>query len=254
MANILVVDDSFVMRKKIIETLHRAGHLIIGEAETGTQACRMYFELRPDLVTLDMTMPNMNGIDTVKKIIQSAPDAKIIMVSAVGQKAQVLEAIQSGAKNYIVKPFEDDKFLEIVNRVLRSGPSPKSAPAPAVNRQQDIPPSPRSELPPFTVENKTSFFLVNINGNFDDNSFNFLNTAVQGLLFVKPLKIVFSFGAVESLDRDITGKVFGMLDMIRNSGATLKVVSSNESFLHAVNSLKYQIPVSLCADISKVEI
>ena len=115
---VLVCDDAIFMRTMIADILAAAGYEVIGEAETGTQAVQKYRELKPDLVTMDIVMPDMGGIDAVREICKDDPDAKVLMCSAMGQQALVVEAIQAGAKDFVVKPFQPSRVLEAVQRVL----------------------------------------------------------------------------------------------------------------------------------------
>ena len=115
---VLVCDDAIFMRTMIGDILKQAGYEVVGEAETGVQAVERYRELRPDLVTMDIVMPDMSGIEAVRAICQEDPDAKILMCSAMGQQALVVEAIQAGAKDFIVKPFQPSRVLEAVQRLL----------------------------------------------------------------------------------------------------------------------------------------
>lgn len=115
---ILVVDDAAFMRMMIKNILTKNGYEIVGEAENGQTAIELYKKLKPDLVTMDITMPEMNGIEGVKKIREFDPNANIIMCSAMGQQAMVMEAIQAGAKDFIVKPFQQDRILQAIGRVL----------------------------------------------------------------------------------------------------------------------------------------
>ncbi len=117
---VLVVDDSFYMRTMLKNMLTDAGYNIVGEASDGETAVRMAQETNPDLVTLDLILPDNTGLDVLKGIRKDNPNMKVIIVSAVGQEAIVNEAIQSGARAYIVKPFAEEKVLEIVSSVLNS--------------------------------------------------------------------------------------------------------------------------------------
>lgn len=120
MAKVLVVDDAAFMRMLVKKILIQAGHQIVGEASNGKEAVEKYQQLKPDLVTMDIVMPEMDGISAVKEIMKIDPNARIIMITAVGQEAKVMEALKSGAKGYIVKPFQAPKVIEEVNRVLSS--------------------------------------------------------------------------------------------------------------------------------------
>lgn len=114
----LVCDDAAFMRAMIGDILTRAGLRVIGEAETGAEAVAKYRELRPDLVTMDIIMPDMNGIEAVREILALDPGARILMCSAMAQQALVMEAIQAGAKEFVVKPFQPARVIEAVERVL----------------------------------------------------------------------------------------------------------------------------------------
>ena len=114
----LVCDDAIFMRTMISDILSQAGFEVVGEAESGLQAVEKYRELKPDLVTMDIVMPDMGGIEAVREICKNDPDAKILMCSAMGQQALVVEAIQAGAKDFVVKPFQPSRVLEAVQRVL----------------------------------------------------------------------------------------------------------------------------------------
>ena len=118
MARILITDDAAFMRMMVKDILTKGGYEVVGEAENGEQAVSKYKELKPDLVTMDITMPQMDGIQALKAIRGEFPDAKVIMCSAMGQQAMVIEAIQSGAKDFIVKPFQGPRVLEAVAKVL----------------------------------------------------------------------------------------------------------------------------------------
>jgi len=116
--NILIVDDAAFMRMMIKDILSKNGYTVAGEAENGVKAIEKYNELKPDLVLMDITMPDKDGIQALKDIKASDPDAKIIMCSAMGQQAMVIESIQAGAKDFIVKPFQPDRVLEAVKKVV----------------------------------------------------------------------------------------------------------------------------------------
>ncbi len=115
---VLIVDDAVVMRMMIKGILSKNGYEIVGEAQNGVEAVEKYRTLIPDLVTMDMVMPEMDGISAVKEIVADHPDARIIMCTSMGQQALVVEAIQAGAKSFITKPFQPPKILETLQKVL----------------------------------------------------------------------------------------------------------------------------------------
>jgi two-component system chemotaxis response regulator CheY len=115
---VLIVDDAIFMRTMIADILESAGFEIVGEASSGVEAVERYKELEPDLVTMDIVMPDMGGIDAVREIMKVDPNARILIVSAMGQQGLVVEAIQAGARDFVVKPFQPSRVVEAVQRVL----------------------------------------------------------------------------------------------------------------------------------------
>ncbi len=115
---ILLADDASFMRMMLKNILVPAGYEIVGEANNGKEAIQMFKELKPDLLIMDMIMPEMGGIEAIKQIISEIPDANIIICSAIGQQTLVIEAIQAGAKDYIVKPFDQDNVLETIGKII----------------------------------------------------------------------------------------------------------------------------------------
>ncbi|RPK15395.1 response regulator [Priestia endophytica] len=115
---ILVVDDAAFMRMMIKDILTKNGYEVVAEAADGLQAIEQYNEHKPDLVTMDITMPEMDGIHSLKEIKKVNPNAKVIMCSAMGQQAMVIDAIQAGAKDFIVKPFQADRVIEAISKTL----------------------------------------------------------------------------------------------------------------------------------------
>ena len=118
MATVLVVDDAAFMRMMLKDILTKGGYDVVGEAADGNEAVAKYNELNPDLVTLDITMPNKDGLQALKEIRANDPNATCIMCSAMGQQAMVIDAIQAGAKDFVVKPFQPDRVLESIHKVL----------------------------------------------------------------------------------------------------------------------------------------
>ena len=115
---ILVVDDALFMRKMLKDILTQAGYEVVGEGEDGDDAYHKYKQFKPDLVTMDITMPNTSGIEGAKKIIAEFPQANILMCSAMGQESMVIESVGAGAKGFIVKPFKQDKVLDSVQKII----------------------------------------------------------------------------------------------------------------------------------------
>lgn len=118
MARVLIVDDAMFMRTMIKDMVLKMGYEVVGEAQNGIEAVSKYKELKPDVVTLDITMPEMDGVAALKEIRAFDGNAKVIMCSAMGQQAMVVDAIQNGAKDFIVKPFQADRVKEALHKVV----------------------------------------------------------------------------------------------------------------------------------------
>jgi two-component system, chemotaxis family, chemotaxis protein CheY len=118
MARILVVDDAAFMRKMVSDALTKGGHEVVGEGGTGEEAVARFQELKPELVTLDITMPEKDGLAALKDIMALDPNARVIMCSALGQESKVLESIKLGARDFVVKPFQPERVLEAVGKAL----------------------------------------------------------------------------------------------------------------------------------------
>lgn len=117
--NILVVDDSLLTIKQLSAALTQLGHKVVKTAKNGAEALAVYEAYLPDIVTMDITMPDMDGIEATKQIVARFPDARIIMVTSHGQEAMVMDAIDAGAKGYVLKPFQADKLQRVIDKVCK---------------------------------------------------------------------------------------------------------------------------------------
>jgi two-component system chemotaxis response regulator CheY len=118
MARVLVVDDAAFMRKMVTDALAKGGHEVVGEGSNGVEALAQYQALRPDVTTLDITMPEKDGLAALKDILSFDPSARVVMCSALGQESKVLESIKAGAKDFVVKPFQAERVLDAVGKAL----------------------------------------------------------------------------------------------------------------------------------------
>ena len=118
MSRILVADDASFMRQMIREIVEAEGYEVVGEASDGVEAVEQFKKLQPDVVTMDIVMPEVNGIDALKEIRSSDPDAKVVMISAIDQREPLMEALKFGAADYVVKPFEKERVEEAMHRVV----------------------------------------------------------------------------------------------------------------------------------------
>ena len=118
MARVLVVDDAAFMRKMVSDALTKGGHEVVGEAGNGVEAIERFQELKPEVMTLDITMPEKDGLSALREIIALDPAARVIMCSALGQESKVLESIKAGAKDFVVKPFQPDRVNDAITKAL----------------------------------------------------------------------------------------------------------------------------------------
>jgi len=118
MARVLIADDTAFMRKMLSDALAKGGHEIVGEATNGEEAVQAFRDHRPEVTTLDITMPEKDGLTALREIVAIDPSAKVIMCSALGQEAKVLESIKNGAKDFVVKPFQPERVLEAIAKAL----------------------------------------------------------------------------------------------------------------------------------------
>lgn len=264
MARILVVDDSSIMRRNLSAILKKAGHAIVGEAANGEIACSEYAKCKPDLVTMDITMPVMDGIAAVKKIIHSHPEANIIMISALDQKFMVLSAIQNGAKHYIIKPFTPEKVIQVVNEVLKTvkvDPELMDGPIGEINNaienisttidaleEDSLDDEDADNDMPFTVENKNGMLMININKSINQSHFSSLNMVVQGFLFLKPLKLVINFKNIKSVSDELFYCVEDLIKPVKNVNGIIKVASLDQEFINLAKTKLRDVEAVLYKD------
>lgn len=243
MARILVVDDSAVMRRNLISVLTKAGHEIVAQASDGGQAHSLYRTYLPDLVTMDITMPEVNGIEAVGRIRADFPDANIIMISALDQKQMVLEALKLGAKHYIIKPINPEKVISIINKVLGITPvQPVETEAKVVTNKLTPIPEPVEQEPdsPFVIQNLNSIFYIKLTRLLSIENIGSLLQAAQGLLYVQPLSVVIDFGVTETVAEEILNRVAEIIKLIQGANGKIKVIAKNEQFVNSVKEMNVE--------------
>lgn len=237
MPRILVVDDSAVMRRNLVFTLTKAGHEVVAQGSDGGQAYHLYKTHSPDLVTMDITMPEVNGIEAVKRIIKDFPEAKIVMVSALDQKQMVLEALKCGAKHYIIKPINPENLNSVVNKVLGYVPPPPAAKVERVviNKlepiREAIEPEPET---PFVVKNVDSMFYIKLTKLLSMENIGLLLQAAQELLYVQPLKVAVDFGKIKALPEDLLNKIAEIINLLLEAQGRVTVNAQDVEFIRSV--------------------
>lgn len=225
MANILIVDDSIVMRNNLEYLLTKEGHKVVGKASNGKEGVSLYKELKPDLVTMDISMPGLNGVEAVSQIINIDPEAKIVMISALNQKQMLFDAIKKGAKHYIIKPLETKEAIDIVNKVLAQ---PKT---PMKDKSKQNKENIMEKQPSFEIKNVNGSFLIYISNNMDQEAIHALDLTLQGLIFVKPLHIIFDFGGMEELQLEMLHFIKEIVKKMNHVGAKISYEANNKALV-----------------------
>ncbi len=231
MAKILVVDDSYIMRMKIKTMLTNAGHTVVGEAANGEQAIIEYTQKQPDIVTMDISMPVMDGISALRMIITRFPKARVIVISALEKKNMVLAALESGARNYLLKPIDEIKLIKVIEAVLRDEGIPKRIFMDrGAKEEETIAFDLESEVKtPFSIDNKSGTLVINIGRTLHSDNFSALSSAVQGLLFIKPLSIIINFGKAEEFEEDLLDEIKKMITSIKAVNGSVQLAATSES-------------------------
>jgi two-component system chemotaxis response regulator CheY len=226
MARILIADDSFVMRKKLQEILERLGHKVVAEAADGIQAVHIYEKFLPDIVTMDINMPNMDGIAAVKQIIAKYPNASIIMISSLAQKLMVIEAMQNGAKNYIIKPIDEQKLENVIRSIQIKPPVAAENTAPAQKADPDE----------FIIDNRNGTFVITLKDSFDDSCLMSLRNALQGLTFIKPLNVVFDIQFKVNNNYKLFSEFLEIMNVIKRAEGSIQLVTYLKENIEALSS------------------
>ncbi|MFP4461305.1 MAG: response regulator [Thermotogota bacterium] len=218
--NILVADDSVLMRRNLKNILKQAGYNIVAEASNGKEAVELYRKHQPNLVTMDITMPVMTGIEAVKSIIDEYPDANIIMISALDQKHMVFKALECGAKHYIVKPFKVSAVLKAIQHVLNPDKK-QDALSKKSEEVKETKKSEESSMMPYKVSNTDGVFYISIFSTLNNRQYLQLEGTVQGLLSMPNVHIYFDLSGCDYPD-EMSFALKPLVDKIKNSGGNTK--------------------------------
>jgi two-component system chemotaxis response regulator CheY len=275
MSRILIVDDSPIMRKNLRSILTQAGHIIVAEASNGTQAYIEYCKHIPDLVTMDITMPYMNGLDTFKKIIKAFPSAKIIIISSSNDNMIILDAIQNGAKNYIIKPFVVDKVLDVINQVLKVSKKLSNETIDNIynsiqsaensfndmNHNLDINECEVLDIVKVNTESdqhfsimlKNNAFIVYIDRDIVYSSMLALLDIMNSFLFVKPLKIVLELSNMRLNDYDIVSVLTDYIRKVQQAHGKTIIITRNNDLFNLFRSQNITTYTDFYSDLSEFE-
>lgn len=253
MANVLIVDDSYLMRNKLRVMLTTYGHQVVAEAENGVQAVRRFKEFCPDFLTMDITMPEMDGITAVKKILEIDRNAKIIMLSAISQKLLVLEALRAGAKHFIVKPVDEARLKQVVHEITYIKPPEKrkepEEPAKEQEKPADAPKAEDSKAKEpeveayeaVTFDNIDSEIVVTITKEPLEENVQAFALTMAGILNIRHVKLLFDFKNINSLSRDFSERTDRILEQVSSAGGGYALAPMNEKLRKCLKdfNLKY---------------
>src|SRR6056297_1155557 len=212
---IIIADDSILMRRNLKSILKQLGYNVIAEAANGQEAVEYYKRLKPDVVTMDISMPVMDGIEAVNQIVQLYPDANIIMISALNQKEMVFKAIERGAKYYIIKPFKIDMVAKALEQVFESKRrTPQTFTEPDAEQSKETPAGSRAG---YVVSNKNGVFIIKLYSALNNKQSIELKGTIQGLRAIPNVKITFDVSACAFADQVIPN-LQPYTDMIKQSG------------------------------------
>jgi len=239
MARVLIVDDSAVARKSLKEIMTALGHTVVGEAENGTQAFVEYTKQRPDVVTMDLTMQGISGAEATSKIISSFPEARIIVISAIEERRVVLDALERGARHFIIKPITQEKVASILNNVLQQKFDQqrhlelvrklKGIEHPATSMRS----ANEQYLPPYQISQDGKLTMVRVNSNLTLTSCQSLVIELEEYLAGEP-RVLFDFGIASGLDKSVLAEVDKLISNIENNSGMVKAVCRAPGFAELV--------------------
>lgn len=254
-ARVLVVDDSAVARKKLQEIMLNLGHSVVGEAANGAQAFVEYAKLKPDVVTMDLTMQGLGGAEATSKIISSYPEARIIVISAIEERKIIIDALERGARHFIIKPIRPEKVAAVMQNIMQQEfDLQKHMDCVRKLKQQDEMPYLVSEeaqklLPPYLIVPQGSRFVqVFINESLTIKSCESLFLELEEYLNDLP-RVLFDFGKTSKLDQAIFDQLNKLVEKIEGQSGTVKAISNNKKFVEHISLIQPEKKANLLADV-----
>jgi len=255
MARVLIADDSAVARKILREFIISLGHVVVGEVSNGSQAFVEYAKLKPDVVTMDLTMQGLGGAQATSKIIATYPDAKIIVISAMEERRVVIDALERGARHFIIKPISQQKVAAVLNNVLQQdGDLKKHLELVRKMKGADDPTSAvgsseREYLSPYSINAQDGKLVhVVINKNITLVSYQSLALELEEHLTGTP-RVLFDFGTMLKLDQALLVKLNELVLFIENKPGIVRAISNNKRFVESVTEIQIGSTANLMGDV-----
>ncbi|CQR73072.1 Chemotaxis protein CheY [Sporomusa ovata DSM 2662] len=255
-ARVLIVDDSTVARKLLREIITELGHMVVGEAANGTQAFVEYANLHPDLVTMDLTMEGLGGAEVISKIIAVDPQARIVVVSSMEVRRGIIDALERGARHFIVKPIRKETVATVLNNVLQQEfnlqkhiecvRKLKQAEDSLALLENDA----KKVVPPYAISIADKSLLhIFINQSITLTSCETLFLELEEHLTDTPLRVLLDFGTMSSLDDQLLTKINELIEAIENNFGIVKGISNDKKFVDRITSTQIENKANALADI-----
>lgn len=254
-ARVLIVDDSAVARKKLREIITNLGHTVVGEAANGAQAFVEYAKLKPDVVTMDLTMQGLGGAEATSKIISSYPEARIIVISAMEERQVIIDALERGARHFILKPVRQEKVAAVIENVMQQEfDLQKHMECVRRLKQQDEMPFIASEvankfLPPYSIVPQGNHFVqVFINQSLTMTSCESLFLELEEYLNDMP-RVLLDFGKTAKLDPLLFARLNEVIEKIEGQSGMVKAISNNRKFVDDISLIQPENKRNLLSDV-----
>jgi len=253
-AKVLIVDDSAVARKSLAKIVTTLGHVVVGEAVNGAQAFLEYTKLKPDIVTMDLTMQGMGGAEATSKIIAVYPEARIIVISAMEERQVVLDALERGARHFVIKPINQDKVMAVINNVMAQNIDLQKHRE--LVRRMKRPTDGNSLIdngvskfvPPYIISvQECNFVHVVINESLTLTSFKSLLLEL-GEYLKEGTRVLFDFGPLSRFDKELLEKIDKLFMDIEANAGMVKAISNNQHFIELVSQATLDQTVGLLAE------
>ena len=242
-ARVLIVDDSAVARKSLHEIVTSLGHVVVSEAENGTQAFVEYAQFKPDIVTMDLTMQGMNGAEATSKIISTFPNAKIIVISAMEERRVILDALERGARHFIIKPITKEKVSSVLSNVLHQKFDLQKhiklveKLRSADNSLSTTNPYAQGYLPPYEIILDNKLVWVKVNNSLTLISFQSMLIELGEYLTGTP-RVLFDFGGASTLSEALLIEIDMLIKNIENNSGVVKAISRSQAFVNYCNQIE----------------
>ncbi|WP_371373947.1 response regulator [Sporomusa aerivorans] len=261
MAKILIVDDSSIMRRSMSSMLQQAGHEIVAEADNGLAACELYATYRPDIVTMDLAMPDMDGLEAMRRIVAVHPLAKLVVISALSGKDKIVAAVNAGASHFIIKPITYDKVVKVIKTVLEGNIAPEQRLKLATRLTADeAAPAPEFPVGP-ALREESSYILENKHGKFisitvkqgmNTAQAEQLATDIEDCLFTGYRRFLFDFGTVTQIQAEVFAILTAAVASIQAEGGQVRAMAESAIFIRFVQSNAKAVAIGLASVLRQV--